>query len=269
MWVQLAFQAATAIAKNYQERKSQEDADAALANKIIDAIKQEINSVKVEILHKLDDLQKEELQGLLRGYLNNFELYKIDMPNEVDWTQRLLADANYLCGKMYVVFRRYLNSKDYNNSRDLLAMYTPVVTTYIYLLNEIRINFGNDNTPSIVNTIKGDVLPGVADFLELLNSFTISRFSSVKETIQAEPHPDEKLSTIILSYDVLDGVGGAIEIGIMTFTKNKQQYRTEINKMRQDAIDKEIQKLKEQIGVDNYVDEVTKIADNIYLQITQ
>jgi len=269
MWVQLAFQAATEIAKNYQERKAQEDADAALANKIIDAIKQEINSVKIEILHKLDDLQKEELQGLLRGYLNNFELYKISMPNEIDWLQMLLADANNICGKMYVVFRRYLILKDYINSRDLLAMYTPVVTIYIYLLNEIRVNFNNDNRPNILNTIKGDILPGIADFLELLTSFTISRFGSVKETFQPEPSPDQKLSTILLSYDVLDGKGEAIEINIMTYVKNRHQYKTQIEKMRQDAIDKELQKLKEQIGVNNYVSELSKIVNGIYVEIAQ
>lgn len=267
MLAELAFLAAKEIAKNYLERKAQEDADEALANEIIEAIKQQINSVKAEILQKLDDLQKEELQGLLRGYLNNFGLYKIGMPNEIDWIQRLIADANYLCGKMYVVFQRYLVTRDYNNSRDLLAMYIPVVTTYIYLLNEIRINFGNDNTPSILNTIKRDVLPGVADFQELLTSFTTSRFGSVKQTVIPEPHPDEHLSTIVLSYDVLDGVGESIDIVLRDYVGNRLRYQTQINKMRQDAIDKEIQRLKNQIGVDNYVVEISKIADDIYLQL--
>ncbi len=275
MWVNLAIEAATAIAKGYQERKANAEANDALANKIIDAIKQELDSVKNDILHKLDDLQKEELQGLLRGYLNNFALYNAGMPDEVAWLQRLIGDANNLSGRMYVIFKRYIDSKDYYNSRDLFAMYAPLITTYIYLLNEMTLYSGYestgkyDNTAVIINTINADILPGVNDFLELMAAFTNSRYSAVKETFYPEPEPDEDLSFIILSYDVLDGMGKSIEVDIMTYVKNRQQYEQEIAIMREEAIEAEILKLKEQTGIIRYIDEIKKISDNIFIEIVE
>lgn len=265
-WITLAIEVATEIGKNYLKRKEQEEASEALANKIIEAIKQELNSVKNDIIQKLNDLQKEELQGLVRGYLNNFELYKIGMPNEIDWLQALIRDANYLCGKIYVTFKRYLTLSDYYNSRDFMALYAPMITSYIYLLNELRIGFKDDKSIQISNTINSDILPGIAEFLELLEIFTRSRFTPIHETFKPEPKPDEKQSIMLLSYDVLDGKGGFKEINIVDWVKDKPKYRNEIKEMRDNAIQSEIDKVKKELGILGFVELVRQISDEIVFQ---
>ncbi len=267
MWVSLAIQAATAITKKYQERAKQPAANETLANNILDTIKAELNTVKNDIFHKLNDIQKEELQGLLKGLLDNLELYQIGMPNEEDWLKRLIEDANFLEERMYIAYSRYILSTDYYNSRDFFAMYAPIVTTYIYLLNEDKIDFNTDNSASIVNTINSQVLPGANDFLALLTEYITSKYSAIKETYHKEPPPDQKMSFITLSYDVLDSEGGFIEVNIMEFVKNKQKYRLQIATQRQNRIDAEIQKLKDQIELENYIAEITKLPDEIMLKI--
>ena len=119
--------------QQYLARKQKEQEDTDLANRIIEGIKQELNSVKDQILQKLDHLRKEELQGLVKGYLYNFELYRAGMPNELYWSQNLLMDANNIGGQLYFMLRRYMDESDLQSSNECFAMYAPLISTHIHI----------------------------------------------------------------------------------------------------------------------------------------